>query len=535
MSDTLGTRLAKVLPKSTTFHVHHLSTPPTKCEPLCSPPPNERPDRTYCEKHFLCVSIDRPVGTGEVKNKQVLILGVEVFIFTTARATTIFVSKADSTGYLHILNLPKGTPSPIREVCATFVNFLVDTRRRKDVQLVISLFARAQDQYLFPGSVKNKGKHVLDDRGLVKWWCRVLDPILGHRIGGYLVVPGHDAHETKAFLPKGSTRWTTDHPLEKISHYTKEFDWVPPRCLIPKYPDDPKSRFRDELDDEATRTKSFRLTGNWKSVKTLDTFWEMMAFRQECSSGRLTGFVWIVFDDEAQDDTKKNSVLPTPNVSSTEQPQAPETPKKSRTLSNVAVNTTPRKLFTSKTMAGAVPASATKKTSKKQKKKKKKLTGIVIARAPRIKTAAKNYEPKAPSHTAHYAWNEEGRGERIVREADYKRMVELLLHLDFSTLDKAAASTSRWTGEVGMGASFGYGVVGTREIPTGTNDANPSDPSTNDLNGLVKRKRAESGAGSEVNTLGAGVIRKKPKPEETAAPAVNTLSAGLVRKKPKKD
>jgi regulator of Ty1 transposition protein 109 len=110
-------------------------------------------------------------------------------------------------------------------------------------------------------------------------------------------------------------------------------------------------------------------------------------------------------------------------------------------------------------------------------------------------------------------------------------MVELLMHLDFATIDKAAASSRRWIGEVGMGASFGYDVVGTRELPASFPDAEKNNPQSNDLSALVKRKRTESGAGTEVNTLGAGLIRKKPKPEDTAQ-AANALSADVVRKNP---
>src|SRR5208282_769802 len=70
----------------------------------------------------------------------------------------------------------------------------------------------------------------------------------------------------------------------------------PPRCLVPRFPDDPKSRFLDELDGELSISQGKAVDGEWRSVKTLDQFWEMMAFRQECSAGRLVGFIWIVFE-----------------------------------------------------------------------------------------------------------------------------------------------------------------------------------------------------------------------------------------------
>ncbi|KFA79906.1 hypothetical protein S40288_03736 [Stachybotrys chartarum IBT 40288] len=557
--DSLRKTLAEILPKDHQFGIYHLSTPPRRVDALYSAPPNERPDRTYCENHFLAVSIDASSKPDDPK-KPVLVLGVEIFIFTTAFSTTLFVSKADSTGYLQLLNLPKGTPSPIREVCAAFVAFLVGKRRRRDVQFVVSLFARAQAQYLFPGSSENSGKHVLDDRGLVKWWCRVLNPLLESpprgalspwgNVKGYLVVPGLDTYETRALVPRGSTsHWCLEHPLEHISHYTREFDWVPPRCLIPKFPDDPKSRFRDELDEEAAKSGAMRTAGSWKSVKTLDMFWEMMAYRQECSSGRMTGFIWAVFDDvgEEKEDAAK---LHTPNASFQEGMPLPETPKRETKFSCVTPTTTPRKLFPPKTdPANGSPTKATserkqsKKSKKKKKKKKKKLTGVIVPRKPKIKTAQRNYLLDRPTTTAYYYWPLAGRGDKIVDEADYKRIVELLLHLDFATLDKAAGSTRRWISEVGMGSGWGYEVMGTRAVPTQTVAAAASTgAAVNNLSGLVKRKRTDTTAqgegGATVNVLGAGLVRRKSKDEQQPAPgpsdpAVRVLGAGLVRKKPK--
>ncbi|KAI9149584.1 Histone acetyltransferase rtt109 [Paramyrothecium foliicola] len=559
----LRDRLARVLPKDHVFGIYHLSTPPRKVDALCSAPPNERPDRTYCENHFLAVSIDCPPtsagGTEDAKGaaRPVLVLGVEVFIYTTAHSTTLFVSKADSTGHLNLLNLPRGTPSPIREVCAAFIAHLVAERRRKDVQFVVSLFARAQAQYLFPGSVDCPGKHVLDDRGLVKWWCRVLNPLLEQpptgtgpiwkSTKGYLLVPGLDDYEMRAFIPRGSASlWSLGHALERISHYHGEFDWLPPRCLIPRFPDDPKSRFRDELDEEAAKTGAMRTTGIWKSVKTLDTFWEMMAYRQECSSGRLTGFIWVVFDDK--EDKKEERPAPGASQDKPTTSAAPETPKKQRTTSIVTPTTTPRKLFPSKSvMSNGSPtkSSATPQGKKKSKSKKSKLKGPIIPRQPKVKKSLRNYLLERPASTPYYHWPPAGRGERIVDETEYKRIVELLLHLDFASLDKATRSTRRWVGEVGKGSStgkWGYDVVGTRDIPSAAAANGAEGQPANNLSGLVKRKRGDTTsaeeAGPKVNVLSTGLVKRKPKEQtpqdaDEPVPEVNVLGAGLVRKKPK--
>ncbi|PHH61807.1 hypothetical protein CDD81_7971 [Ophiocordyceps australis] len=504
--DALYTRLAALLPRRR-FRFYHVSTPPLEVDALCSAPPGERPDRTFCEKHFLGITIHAPSREQQQRplNNDVLVLGIEIYIYTSAYETTIFISKADSTGFLSLLDLPRGAPSPVREISAAWIRHLVDSRRRQTIPLVVSLFARAQGQYLFPGSVEHGGKHVLDDRGLVRWWCRVLDPLVADTNGtsddagrGYLLVPGLDKYETRAFLPSSPHRWRLGHPLQTLSHYSRDFDWVPPRCLIPHFPDDPKSRFQDELDDEALRSGAMKTTGSWKSVHTLDVFWEMMAFRQECSSGRLTGFIWVVFGLPD---------VPTPR---------PQTPAKIQ--STATPQTTPRKLRPEKESENMddkekKPFQANTETRRK-KSRRKVLTGPIVTRQPRIKTQRRNRLLDRPETTKYYHWPVLGRGERIVDESGYRRILELLLHLDFATLDKAVGSTARWVGEASMSNPWGIEIIGTRDVAT---EAADQEIPVNNLSGLIKRKRADKSeaqvgqARSTVNILDTGLVRKKSK------------------------
>ncbi|KAI2641460.1 histone acetylation protein-domain-containing protein [Hypomontagnella submonticulosa] len=575
----LVAELAKVLPKDHKFTAFHLSTPPTTTEPLCHPPAYKpasepkvsgdvatkskdrrpsKPLKTYCEKHFLAISINvGKQGTQNDSDRQVLVLALEIYIYTTSFSTIIFVSKADSTGYLTLLGLPEGSPSPIREATACFLAFLVANRRRPTKQLVVNLFARAQSQYLFPGSVKNSSKHVLDDRGLVKWWCRVLNSLLEGAnyvdmrkpwddIHGYLLVPGLDNYETRAFLPRTSlatTNWTLGHPLEKISPYTKNPGTfggdIHARCLIPMYPDDPKARFVEEL-EESTPEKAKLATG-WKSPKTLDQFWEMMAFRQECSSGRLTGFIWVVF--EPQDSSKSVSsgttsaaVVPNPNASI-----------------SAPTNTKPDDLDPSLETPVVSRSKATTPKSKRFRRKrkgKKALTGPIIPRKPQIKT---HQQAKFPQevNTPYYYWPENGRGQVVLSDSSYKRAIELLLHLEFGNLEQAMTSTARWTKEVNMGENWALEIVGERAATT-TVVPSSNGGVVNNLSGMVRRKRGSDDqpqdgsilSTSPVNTLGGGLVRKKAKldtetpadeshPAANPDPKVNVLGAGLVRRKSK--
>ncbi|KAI0805863.1 hypothetical protein GGR55DRAFT_653752 [Xylaria sp. FL0064] len=564
--------LAQALPKDSRYTAWHLSTTPAIMEALCYPPAlnstiekrPSKPLKTYCEKHFLAVSITDPTAASDV-----LVLGLEIYIYTTSFSTVIFVAKADSTGYLHLQSTPRGF-SPIRAVTVAFLNFLVDHRRRPSKHLVINLFARSQSQYLFPGSVKNDKKHILDDRGLIKWWCRVLNLLLEDRVEndqtgnrdrvhGYLVIPGLDDYETRAFLPRtkcATCNWSLGHPLELISPYTKDavnYGNVPPRCLIPTYPDDPKARFVEEL-EESTSEKA-KLLGGWKTPKTLDQFWEMMAFRQECSSGRMTGFVWLVFEPSQTftHSLKQHSgttssgpaitTLLTPASSFTGTPNHAEsvsTPEKLRG-DNAASSET------------SIPSpsksiSASAKPPRRKRKAKKILKGPIVPRQPRVKTHRVKYPGRI--ETPYYYWPEAGRGQVVLDDNGYKRAVELLLHLEFKSLEQAIASTSRWTGEVNMGEDWALPLVGEKVIPAQA--ASSAAPQTvNNLTDSIQKKRknendSPKNQSTPVNMLGEGSVRKKIRADTNegsavvegskdtgAAPKVNVLGSGLVRKKSK--
>ncbi|EON69374.1 hypothetical protein W97_08634 [Coniosporium apollinis CBS 100218] len=508
---SLTDRLAQVLPEDVAFTFHHLSTPPTKCTPILAAPPGAKPERTYCEHQFLTVSIPSKESHNE---SNVFILAIEVFVYSTEILTTIFVSKADSTGYLSDLTLPRTQASPLKAIISTFVSYLVQYRQRPNKRLVVSLFARAQDQYLFPGSIENSNKHVLDDRGLVKWWCKVLDPVLREyapeygvpdtaweeqeprvkiTAQGYLVVPGSDEHDTTRFFPPtvrsdppSQKRWKHGHPLEQISMSPA----APPRSLIPHFPDDPKARFLDELDDEIPDANTLsastpsRGNGQWKSVKTLEQFWEMMSFRQECSSGRLVGFIWVVFTPPGVADASQGT------ATDREPSLAPNSP-----------------------LLEAVPLREARSLSKTRK-----LTGPILPRLPRIKSGSSNLSAMSVSEESkYYIWPEVSRGEIVLDEKDYKRAHDILLRLDFADSAVAASSTQRWIDEVAVLAdrtsNWGRSVVGRKLVGRETT-VRGREVNTIDLSSMRKKRKADvSDAQHEADhaaaALAAGVLLKQ--------------------------
>jgi len=527
--------VAKALPEACRFNLHHLSTPPTSCPAIFAAPPGENPERTCCESHFLSVSIDH-------EGHDLQVFAIEVLIYTTEYLTALFVSKADSTGYLYLLKLPQGTPSPLRNISTTFLQYLIERRRRSDRRLLLSLFARAQNQYLFPGSVENSHKHVLDDRGLIKWWCKVTDPLLGkHKndrdglveegdgggrekdeivSNGYLRVPGCDTYETQSFIPKGESsrngekhRWSTSDPLRDLGKSLG----LPERCFIPRFPDDPKARFLETLDDEvpgedrlpssqmSENASKIQNAGRWRSVRSLEQFWEMMQFRQECSSGRLVGFLWATFQPAslcgergAIDDTERSRnppqrALPTPNVS--QQQESTRFPIQS------PLRSSPPPEFPIKTP----PASPSKPSPAPTPVKAKEAT---------IRAQAEE--------TKYYYWPKSSRGEIVLRQKDFNRVGDQLLRMNYANEEIAAASTRKWINDVAERAgvtNWGRLVVGTKSV---------------EVKALVN-------GGAHPTMLNSGLIRKKKRPaedsdaagQENNQPGISTLSAGLVRKKAK--
>ncbi|KAJ6097596.1 hypothetical protein N7499_001970 [Penicillium canescens] len=512
MVSDLADLLAKVLPTGVEITVRHVSSTPTPCEALFAAAPGQASEPTFCENHFLSVSIDSKDG-GEI-----IIFGIEVMVYNTAHLTTIFVSKADSTGLLYLLKLPRKV-SVLRLVSNTFLSYLAQTRQRPGVRLVVSLFARAQNQYLFPGSIENAGKHVLDDRGLIKWWCRAVDPILREHepesalqetktmdqaveaakasATAYLIVPSCDRFETRNFFPA----------------YLYHDPSAPPRCLVPRFPDDPKTRFLIDLDGELPEQEEGQPAppndGRWRSVRSLEQFWEMMSFRQECSAGRLVGFLWLVINPPGL----MNSTSMESRTRATETGQIPN--------------------------GSEVPAATKEDKSQTDPSKTEALD--TSAPAADDKPAAASIElprDEASNDINPFDWPEAGRGHVVLSEADYKKMMDSILD-HFYDEKEVVASTKTYIDQVASLAdelTWGKKVVGSNtassDLPQPA-EGNAGSNNVLDL-GLIRKRKKSQGEGSTpaVNSQEpSGSSDTFPAPSQVAH--VNVLNASLVRKKKK--
>ncbi|KAL6249501.1 hypothetical protein RBB50_003354 [Rhinocladiella similis] len=526
----LVSRLASALPQDLDIKAYYLSSEPTSTNALFSPLPGSTEEPTISESHFLAISSPEHDGV-----KEVLVFAIEILIFTTENLTTLFVSKADSSGFSSRLKAPKGFPSVVSTVTSTFVDYLLEPRLNRS-RVVLSLFARSQHQYLFPGSIENPGKHVLDDRQLVKWWCRVLDQVLRlHsdtsdpplKSSAHLVVPGCDKGETRAFFPLSSRRdptsspkWLNSYPVDLLAADTSR----PPRHLVPRFPDDPKSRFLDDLDGDFVDDQ-----GHWRSVKTLDQFWEMMSYRQECSAGRLVGFLWLIFSlgqtthpalaeldplniEQSATTSPNHAPLPTPG-NSQGQGYGEETVDQIRSVDLGAELKEPT----------SPPSSSPAQVPREHSSPAGPAIGVVN------KHDASHIASTVEGHIlqAHAKQSNATQGQLVLNTSQYQTLMDYLLQLDFAGEEKAAESTKSWIGkalELTANSVFGLAIRGesVSAQPNGTEQANAAP--INMLTAVRKKRKADkidgnltdpqtvdSNSGSAVQLLSAAFVRKKPK------------------------
>ncbi|KAF9986090.1 hypothetical protein BGZ75_002244, partial [Mortierella antarctica] len=190
-----------------------------------------------------------------------------------------------------------------------------DQDQRSVTRTSLFVFARAQPQYLFAESVKNIGKRVLDDRGLVRWWKNMITSAyslpspssssssssspLHSKTQGWWLIPGIETErqamnviQSQSPSPSRTPATATSTagspsvtPLSLQYGYSDKDSKEMAYTLIPQFPDDPKSRM----------IKSPSCQGGFVDIKT---FWELAAIGEESGAGKITGFFKVIEDVE---------------------------------------------------------------------------------------------------------------------------------------------------------------------------------------------------------------------------------------------
>lgn len=303
-------------------------------------------------------------GKGEGQGKKRVLttaLSAHLYILPHHRTSILYISKLDSSGYPTI-------PLPLtRTFITSILQYFILPESRPTEHVRIQLFARSQGQYLFPNSSEGP-KKVLGGLGLCGWWKGVYEDAAASardhgdvKLG--MVLPGYSPAEARGMLgqrkplPEG-LEWTSappfSNPLPSVagpsstpsSSQSTPVSAMSLASLIPSFPDDPKSRFLDDLVSEGAEDPQRRrkLLGENPSSSSIGSstsasasgsgskrqkteshkgrlqaedeaerrftqatlekvsqgeYWERMGFRQECISGDVTGFFTLEYTARA--------------------------------------------------------------------------------------------------------------------------------------------------------------------------------------------------------------------------------------------
>ncbi|ORY56788.1 histone acetylation protein-domain-containing protein [Leucosporidium creatinivorum] len=330
------------------------------------------------------------------------IVGLEASLYTIpcSSSSLLYISKVDTSGLQPSSSSSSSSsssgPNPTRTLVASFLTYHLLHPPHSTRRLRIQIFAKSQPQYLFPGSIENNQKKVLDDKGLIRWWKSCLEMAVGKYEASdsgaasdkttttttkphphlFYLIPGLTYLESLPYVPvspsSSSPKWHYSHPnshLPSLLHSaTLTPSSTPITDHIPSFPDDPKSRFITSLtsssiassgnehdyDDVTLSLKSAAFTtgagGGARAEEVekqrekeaqrmreaeggMEGWWEMMQWRQECCSGVLVGFFTVGLEPDL---LPSSLPLPPPSTAAAAEPIP-------STTASLTKSTTPRK------------------------------------------------------------------------------------------------------------------------------------------------------------------------------------------------
>lgn len=299
--------MEKGLAKGQIYEVIHVESTPAKCKPLIyrhkntstqnvsgkrglHGPRSDASDREHQHKHAQTHSnrIQRQRKREQdvliehlvvvVSPTKLILYGMHVLVYESPQCFTVFVSKADTTGYVddkQRINVLEITKAAVKSILSA-----IENPSSKPVR--ISLFAKAHPHYLFNGSTQNPNKHVLSDAQLVRWWISALDKVAPESfdpstLRAKIQIPGADRFQLNKLTQNMGLTWTHGNVFSPESNSKPKAVYT-----IPRFPDDPKTRF---LDDLVLRRRT-------KKTPT-DQFWIEMESRQEFRLGSVVAILGL--------------------------------------------------------------------------------------------------------------------------------------------------------------------------------------------------------------------------------------------------
>lgn len=243
----------KELQQGATFEIYNIKTELKKCsKPLIK----QHEGETSYRHRLILVSTEK---TG-------FLCGLETYEYVLSKQEEedqhiVYISKVDTTTTL------KAYSGLTARVVQSYISSLPS-------QTSVFVFARAQPQYLFAKSAENKDKKVMSDRELVSWWLYILNKV-PVKCSGWWSVPGID-DESCALIEVGARRrgWKSSDNI-KWSYGISYEPNAKANLVIPRFDDDAKSRLLKSMSEEDL---------------TVTDFWNLIAFGEECGSGKIAGF-----------------------------------------------------------------------------------------------------------------------------------------------------------------------------------------------------------------------------------------------------
>jgi hypothetical protein len=244
------------LAQDSTFVIHDITSNLFRCS---APLIKEHEGETYCRHRLILISTEA----------EGFLCGLESYEYVLSKKENdskdrhiVYISKVDTTTTM------KKYQGLMARVIQSYIASL-------PAYSSVFVFARAQPQYLFAKSAENKSKSILNDRDLVSWWLSVLNKV-PVKCKGWWSVPGID--DTASALIEVGARKRGWKASEKIqwSYGTSYPQDADPSLVIPRFDDDAKSRLLKNIDSE--------------DKTTVADFWNLLAFGEECGSGKVTGF-----------------------------------------------------------------------------------------------------------------------------------------------------------------------------------------------------------------------------------------------------
>ncbi|KAF9113385.1 hypothetical protein BGX27_001661 [Mortierella sp. AM989] len=397
------------------------------------------------------------------------------------------------------------------------------------------IFARAQPQYLFADSAKNPGKHVLDDRGLVRWWKNMVASVYSDspssdttleqesqmthqksKLQGYWHVPGVESERgaLRIIQSQSSQATSTSTSSESVFKWTYGYPDSGSKemanILIPQFPDDPKSRL-------------MRSPSGSDGYVSISTFWELAAIAEESGAGKITGFFRVTEEEEEKVSESQESQESQGNPSSKESDK-------------------------SAAIAGKESEANSKGTTKNYTKIINFLLGLDFSTLECARDSSKQWRHQVNMWKLNNPGNKEA---EIMEPSKVSWIQQLSVPINLPSLEETETLHITTNPAAGvqhnplppMAHTLNPGLIKRKEPVSA--QPTPVATTVNVLNAsLIKRKApqptgaektatassTDTSAAVEVSLLSPSLIKRKA-PQMVEAPAINVLNHSLIKRK----